>query len=57
MPGVKIGIGAAVPDFDPETYFTRDELTILDRYSQLAVIAAQQAVDDASLVCGERYSH
>jgi len=53
MPGVKIGIGAAVPDFNPETYFTRDELTILDRYSQLAVVAAQEAVDDANLVCGE----
>ena len=53
MPGVKIGIGAPVPAFDPETYFTRDELSILDRYSQLAVIAAQEAVDDAGLVCGE----
>jgi len=53
MPGVKINIGAPVPAFDPETYFTRDELSILDRYSQLAVIAAQEAVDDAGLICGE----
>jgi len=53
MPGVKIAIGASVPSFDPEKYFTRDELTILDRYSQLAVIAAQEAVDDANLICGE----
>ncbi len=53
MPGVKIGIGAPVPDFDPEKYFSHDELTILDRYSQLAVIAAQEAVDDANLICGE----
>ncbi len=53
MSGVKIAIGAAVPSFDPEKYFTRDELTILDRYSQLAVIAAQEAVNDANLICGE----
>lgn len=53
MPGVKIAIGSAVPSFDPEKYFTRDELSILDRYSQLAVIAAQEAVDDANLICGE----
>lgn len=53
MQGVRIGIGAAVPDFDPEKYFSRDELSILDRYSQLAVIAAQEAVNDANLVCGE----
>lgn len=53
MEGVKISIGATVPNFDPEKYFTLNELTILDRYSQLAVIAAQEAVDDAGLVCGE----
>lgn len=51
--GVKISIGAIVPDFNPETYFTTDELSILDRYSQLAVIAAQEAADDAGLILGE----
>ena len=51
--GVKISIGATVPDFDPESYFTADELSILDRFSQLAVIAAQEAVDDAGIVIGE----
>jgi len=54
MEGVKISIAATVPDFDPEKYFTLDELAILDRYSQLAVIAAQEAVDDANLICGEK---
>jgi nodulation protein E len=53
MDGVKIKIGAAVPEFDPEEYFTLDELTLLDRYSQLAVIAAQEAVVDANLISGE----
>jgi nodulation protein E len=53
MEGVKINIGAAVPEFDPEEYFSLDELTLLDRYSQLAVIAAQEAVLDANLISGE----
>jgi len=53
MQGVKIGIGAPVLGYDPEKYFTRDELAILDRYSQLAVIAAQEAAADAGLICGE----
>ncbi|MBE9561019.1 MAG: beta-ketoacyl-[acyl-carrier-protein] synthase family protein, partial [Proteobacteria bacterium] len=49
---VKISLGATVPDFDPENFFSESELTILDRYSQLAVIAAQEAVNDSGLVCG-----
>ena len=53
MAGVKIKIGAAVPEFDPEEYFTLDELTLLDRHSQLAVIAAQEAVVDANLISGK----
>ncbi len=53
MDGIKIPVGSMVPDFAPENYFSSDELTILDRFSQLAVIAAQEAVDDAGLVCGE----
>lgn len=51
--GVKIAVGAMVPGYDPEKYFSLDELSILDRFSQLAVIAARQAIDDAGLVCGE----
>ena len=52
--GVKISLGVTLPDYDPEKYFNTDELSILDRYSQLAVIAAKEAVDDANLVCGEK---
>ena len=51
MEGVKIAIASTIPDFDSTKYFSSDELTILDRYSQLAVIAAQEAAEDAGLVC------
>ena len=53
MENVKISLGATVPDFDPENYFSSGELSLLDRCSQLAVIAALEAVDDAGLVCSE----
>ena len=52
MENVTISLGATIPDFDPENYFSSDELRLLDRCSQLAVIAAQEAVADAGLVCG-----
>jgi nodulation protein E len=51
--GVAITIGATVPDFDPNKYFTSDQLALLDRFSQFAVIAAQAAINDAGLSCGE----
>jgi nodulation protein E len=50
---VKMSLGATIPDFNPESYFSDSELTILDRYSQFAVIAAREAVRDAGLVYGD----
>jgi nodulation protein E len=51
--GVKISLGSTVPKFEPEKFFSTSDLTILDRYSQFAVIAAREAVNDAGLICGE----
>ena len=53
MDDVKISIASTIPNFDSSKYFSTDELSILDRYSQLAVIAAQDAIDDAGLISGE----
>jgi len=50
---IKMPLAVTVPEYDQSKYFSPDELTLLDRFSQLAVIAAQEAVDDAGLVCGE----
>jgi nodulation protein E len=50
---IKISIGALVPNFDPECHFSSDDLTLLDRFSLLAVIAAREAVYDAGLCSGE----
>lgn len=54
LEGVKISVGATIPDYDPANYFSSDQLTILDRFSQFAVIAAKAAIDDAGLICGEQ---
>jgi len=50
---IKISRAVTVPEFDPNAHFSAGELSILDRFSQFAVIAAREAVADAGLVCGE----
>jgi len=51
--GTRISIGAVVPDFDPEQYFSSAELPYLDRFSQFALLAAREALADAGLAAGE----
>jgi len=46
---LSIRIGAEV-DFDPATHFTRPRLVMLDRFSQMAIIAANEAVADAGMI-------
>ena len=50
---VKTSVAAPVPGFDQDKYFTAEELPILDKFSQFAVVAAREAVADAGLVPGE----
>jgi nodulation protein E len=50
--GTKIAVGAVVPNFNPEQHFTSEQLPLLDRFSQFAVIAARAALTDAGLVVG-----
>jgi nodulation protein E len=47
--GTKVSIGAIISDFDPCNYFSSEELPLLDRFSQFAVLAAKEALSDASL--------
>jgi len=46
-------IAAEVRDFDPLAYMDRKEARHMDRFTQFAVAAAQQAVDDAGLKLDE----
>jgi len=46
-------IGAPVKNFNPSEHFSKMQLTSLDRFSQLALVAAAQAVSDAKLELSE----
>ncbi len=47
--GTRISIGATIPGFAPSKHFSSDKLSLLDRYSQFAVLAAREALTDAGL--------
>lgn len=42
--------GAQVPAFDPAAHFEARELTLMDRFTQFAVLAAREAVAQAAVV-------
>ena len=50
---LSIRIGAKVPDYNPVDYFSRIQLSGIERFSQFALIAAKQAVADAQLEIAE----
>lgn len=53
---LSIRIGAPVEDFNPAEHFSKIQLTGIERFSQFALVAAQQAVQDAGLELGEAES-
>jgi 3-oxoacyl-[acyl-carrier-protein] synthase II len=50
---LSIRIAGIVPDFDPSAHFTRMQLSGMERFSQMALVAARQAVQDAALQMAE----
>jgi 3-oxoacyl-[acyl-carrier-protein] synthase II len=50
---LSIRIGAPVSDYNPSDHFSRIRLSGIERFSQFALIAAQQAVADARLEIAE----
>ena len=53
MDQLSIRIGAPVDDFDPSAYFSKIQLAGIERFSQFALVAAAQAVQDAQLSLSE----
>jgi len=47
---LKITLGAILPDYDENELFSAEELPLLDRFSQLSILAAKQAAADAGLM-------
>ena len=52
--GTKITVAATIPGFDPDNYFSANDQSLLDSFSQFAVVAAREAANDAGLVKGEQ---
>ena len=50
---LSIRIGAPVPNYNPADYFSRIQLSGIERFSQFALIAARQAAADAQLEIAE----
>ena len=48
-----IRIGAPVENFDPSAHFSKIQLSGIERFSQFALVAAEQAVQDARLNLNE----
>ena len=44
-----VTIGAEIRDFEPKDHFASKQLALLDRFSQLALMASRQAVEDAGV--------
>lgn len=49
---IRINTGSWVEGFEPEQHFTRDALPLLDRFSQFAILAAREAIEDAGFATG-----
>lgn len=49
LPSSHVSIAAQVKDFDPLAHFTKRELTTLDRFSTLALVAAEEAVQRSDI--------
>jgi 3-oxoacyl-[acyl-carrier-protein] synthase II len=50
---LSIRIAGTVPGFDPAAHFTKMQLSGIERFSQMALVAARQAMQDAALQIGE----
>ncbi|MEJ1997373.1 MAG: beta-ketoacyl-[acyl-carrier-protein] synthase family protein [Maritimibacter sp.] len=46
---LSIQIGAQVKDYDPAAHFSSQQLTLLDRYAQFALLAADEAIAQSGL--------
>jgi nodulation protein E len=46
---IRFQYGAEIPDFKPEDYFSLKQADMVDRFAQLAVVAAREAVGDSGI--------
>ncbi|RRH74758.1 beta-ketoacyl-[acyl-carrier-protein] synthase family protein [Falsigemmobacter faecalis] len=54
---LQIRIGAQIRDWQPEALFAKAKLALYDRFTQFALVAGAEAMDQAGLVLNEALSH
>jgi nodulation protein E len=54
---LSIKIGAQISGYDPSGYFNRQQLSLYDPFTQYALIAAQEAVQQSGLTITDQASH
>ena len=54
---LSVQIGGQIKGFDPAAHFGRNELGLLDRFTQFALVAAKEAMGQAGLVLSEDGAH
>ncbi len=47
---LSVKIGGQIKGFNPEEHFTRQEISLYDRYTQLALLAAKEALNDSGII-------
>src|SRR5690606_21684398 len=50
-------IAAEIKDFDPTAYFEKKDVRHMDRFTQFAVVAAQQALTDSQRKITDEHAH
>ncbi len=46
---LSVKVGGQIKGFDPTVHFTRQEISLYDRYTQLALLAAKEALDQSGI--------
>lgn len=46
---LSVKIGGQIKGYDPEEHFSRQEISLYDRYTQLALLAAKEALDNSGI--------
>ena len=54
---LSVQIGGQINNFEPENYFSKQEISLYDKFTQFALIAAQQAISSSGIKITDRNSN
>jgi len=53
---LRVNIGAQIQNYDPHVFFKKNEISLLDHFSQYALISASEAINSSGLVITDELS-